>query len=240
MSHEGGRRGSPGECRTAETFDGLAASVAHDVNNLLFIVLSYAELAVQRVERGGLAADEANELRDAARRAVDLTRQLLALGRRQPPQPERIDLGDLLRGMEGMLRRLVGPGVELSIHQPGTLWPVTVDRARFEQAVMNLATNARDAMDGGGTLAIEVANVDGAAAPHVMLTVRDSGTGMDEATRSRAFEPYFTTKEAHSGTGLGLALVRDVVVQSGGTVEVESSPGQGASFRVRLPRAEGD
>jgi signal transduction histidine kinase len=112
------------------------------------------------------------------------------------------------------------------------------DRANLEQAVMNLATNARDAMDGRGTLAIEIANVEPVDADaHVMLTVRDSGRGMDEITRSQVFEPYFTTKEADSGTGLGLALVRDIVEESGGTVDVESSPGQGACFHVRLPAA---
>jgi two-component system cell cycle sensor histidine kinase/response regulator CckA len=240
MSQKGGPGGAPEELRRAQRIDALgrlAAEVAHDINNLLFVVLSYADLAVERAERGGLVAQEADELRAAARRAADLTRQLLALGRRQTPRPERIDLGELLRGMEGMLRRLLGPHVTLSIQQLDGPWPVMADRAHLEQAVMNLASNARDAMNGQGTLAIEVANVEIDADAHVVLTMRDSGSGMDEITKSRAFDPYFTTKEADTGTGLGLALVRDIVEESGGRVDVESSPGQGANFRVRLPRA---
>ncbi len=240
MSRKVGQGGAPEELRRAQRMEAvgrLAAEVAHDINNLLFVVLSYADLAVDRVERGGLAAHEAEELRAAARRAAGLTRQLLALGRRQTPRPERIDLGELLGGMEVMLRRLLGPHVALSVQQLDGPWPVMADRAHLEQAVMNLATNARDAMNGRGTLAIEVTSVELDAGAHVVLTMRDSGSGMDEITKSRAFDPYFTTKEADTGTGLGLALVRDIVEESGGRVDVESSPGQGASFRVRLPRA---
>ncbi len=240
MSQKGGTVGASEELPRAQRMEALgrlAAEVAHDINNLLFVVLSYADLAVDRAERGGLVAHEAEELRAAARRAADLARQLLALGRRQTPRPERIDLGELLRGMAGMLGRLLGPHVALSIQHLDDPWPVMADRAHLEQAVMNLATNARDAMNGRGTLVIEVASLEIDADAHVVLTMRDSGSGMDAITKSRAFDRYFTTKEADTGTGLGLALVRDIVEESGGSVDVESSPGQGATFRVSLPRA---
>jgi two-component system cell cycle sensor histidine kinase/response regulator CckA len=243
MSDSGGRKAETVsvDLRRAQrmaTAGQLAASVAHDLNNLLFVVINYAELILDRHDSGLPTRMEITELLGTARRASALTAQLLAFGRRRAPKRERIDLGALLSGIDGALRRLVGPEVELSIHCADALWPVLGDRAHLEQVLINLTTNARDAMDGRGTLTIDAANANLDAGPYVQLTVRDSGSGMDEATKVRLFEPFFTTKAEAQGTGLGLAVALEIVQDSGGSIAVESSPGCGASFCVSLPRAE--
>ena len=217
----------------------LAAGVAHDVNNMLSVVLTYAEVLGQRLEPGTPEASELHELRVAAQRAADLVRQLLSVGRRAPARPERLDLGAVVGGIERMLRILVGQRVDVRIGATGDLWPIHADRARVEEIAINLVTNARDAMDGVGRLSIETGNIELPAGPHVVLSVSDSGRGMDDATLARIFEPFFTTRECGKGSGLGLAVVAALVEELGGTIGVTSAVGKGTTFRVCLPRDDG-
>lgn len=227
----------------------LAGGVAHDFNNILTVISSYAGLS-QR----GLAADDPlrsdlEEIRKASDRATGLTRQLLAFSRRQVLQPTIIDLNSLVAGIEKMLGRLIGEDVDLRFSAAPDLGRISADPGQIEQVLMNLAVNARDAMPAGGTLTITTGNAEldedfalshagGRVGPHVVLTVQDTGSGMDPATLDRIFEPFFTTKPIGKGTGLGLATVYGIVKQSGGGIWVESAPGEGATFRVYLPRVE--
>ncbi|HXH05826.1 MAG TPA: cache domain-containing protein [Vicinamibacterales bacterium] len=228
----------------------LAGGIAHDFNNLLTIIIGYGESLAERTAAQPEAAREASQLLEAARRAATLTHQLLASSRRQTLQPELLHLNDVIRQMESMLARLIGEHIRLETVLDAELGVVRADPAQIEQAILNLAANARDAMPDGGTLTIETANVevaetdrlpaDLAGMPpggYVVLRVRDTGCGMDEATRARIFEPFFSTKP--SGTGLGLATVYGVVRQSGGFVSCRSAPGAGAEFAIWLPRATG-
>jgi two-component system cell cycle sensor histidine kinase/response regulator CckA len=214
----------------------FAAAVAHDINNMLQIVLSFADTLARRLPPADAASEEMRELRAAARRAAELARQLVAFGRREEARPQLIDIGELLTGIEKMLRELVGKNVELVVRRSAALWRVNADPSHIEQVVLNLASNARDAMDGNGTLTLETDNVELEAGPHVLLLVRDSGVGMGEATRARIFEPFFTTKERGRGTGLGLAVAQEIVEGCGGTISVDSIAGKGTTFRVYLPR----
>jgi two-component system, cell cycle sensor histidine kinase and response regulator CckA len=224
----------------------LAAGVAHDFNNLLSVVLSYSEILAEDLKDGHPMRAGLEEIRGAGLRAVDLTRQLLTFSRQQVLQPKVVDLSGIITGVENMLRRLIGEDVELTANSDPALGKVMVDPGQMEQLIVNLAVNARDAMPSGGRLTIETADVilDPSYAsehvgvipgPHVMLTVSDSGTGMDQATQARMFEPFFTTKEAGKGTGLGLATVFEVVRQSGGTIWVESAPHKGTTFKIYFP-----
>jgi CheY-like chemotaxis protein len=195
--------------------------------------------------------EELVEIVRAGRRAADLTRQLLMFSRRQMLEPQVLDLNDVLAGMEKMLRRLLGADVEL-VPLPGRgLGRVRMDPSSFEQVIMNLVVNARDAMPRGGEISIATSNVvldetyarghlDVTAGPHVMLAVTDTGTGMDESTITQIFEPFFTTKEIGKGTGLGLSTVFAIVHQSGGSVCVSSQPGRGTTFEIYLPRVDDD
>jgi two-component system cell cycle sensor histidine kinase/response regulator CckA len=228
----------------------LAGGVAHDFNNLLFVITGHTDLLLQQT----LAADPRRErlqhIADAASRAADLTRQLLAFSRRQVLEPTVLDLGELVRGLANMLPRLLGEDVDLRISIAPQLGEVRADAGQIEQVIMNLAVNARDAMPEGGQLTIQVKNVElddeyarhheGAkAGPFVMLAVSDSGCGMAPETQRRIFEPFFTTKELGKGTGLGLSTVYGVVKQSNGYISVYSEPGQGTTFKVYLPRVDG-
>jgi CheY-like chemotaxis protein len=181
----------------------------------------------------------------AADRAALLTSQLLAFSRRQAAQPRRLDLNHLVSNMGKMLRRTIGGHIRLETRLDSALWPVQADSGQVEQIIMNLAVNARDAMPGGGKLTIATRNAGaraGLQAPElfgdfVELSITDTGAGMDEATRNRLFEPFFTTKEAGKGTGLGLSTVLAILNQNAGDVKVSSSPGEGSTFTVYLPRA---
>ena len=210
----------------------LAGGIAHDFNNLLTVIISYGYLLQRRTAKDDRSAAE---MVRAAHRASELTRQLLALSRRQVLQPTVVDLAGLVDGMQDMLRRSIGEDVELAITTRGPIAPVFVDAGQLEQVILNLVVNARDAMPRGGRIAIALES----AGEHVRLTVRDTGTGMDAATVAQIFEPYFTTKDATKGTGLGLPTALGIVEQSGGSIRVESEPNKGTAFEVMLPRHAG-
>jgi CheY-like chemotaxis protein/two-component sensor histidine kinase len=175
------------------------------------------------------------DMREAGMRGAALTHQLLGLVRKQVLQASVVDLGALLRKLRQLLDRVIGEDIEVKLVDSGADARVKVDAGQFEQAVLNLAVNARDAMPDGGTITIETRNPD---RDTVLVLVSDTGQGMDEPTRARIFEPFFTTKELGRGTGLGLAMVHAFVEQSGGTIEVQSTPGGGTTFAIRLPRTD--
>jgi signal transduction histidine kinase len=229
----------------------LAGGVAHDFNNLLSIVLSYSELLADGLSPDDPMLADLKQISDAGVRAAGLTRQLLAFSHQQVLQPQVIDLNDAFAKVEKMLQRVLGEDVELRSAAGPRLHRILADPGQIEQVIMNLTVNARDAMPQGGTLNVETRNVDLDAAfasqhlgivpgPHVLLSVSDTGTGMDRATLRRIFEPFFTTKELGKGTGLGLATVFGIVRQSGGVILVDSELGKGTTFRVYFPRAEGE
>jgi PAS domain S-box-containing protein len=225
-----------------EAIGQLAGGVAHDFNNLLTAIIGYSDLMAPQVMTTPALRRGVTEIRKAADRAADLTRQLLAFGRRQVLQPKLLDMGEVVAGMERMLCRLIGENIELISRREAGLSLVQADQGQIEQVILNLAVNARDAMPGGGTLTITVRNQtrEGPGGPlrEVLMEVRDTGTGIDPTVVDRIFEPFFTTKEMGKGTGLGLSTVHGIVHQSGGRIAVESEPGQGTLFRVTLPRAE--
>ena len=225
----------------------LAGGVAHDFNNLLTAIIGYAELISTRTSSNALAKQNADLIRKAGEQAAALTRQLLAFSRKQLLQPKVIDLNDLVVEMERLLRRVIGERFDLQSHPNADIGRVKADPSQIEQVVLNLGVNARDAMPTGGTLSIRTENVrlDEAAAhqisasltpgDYVVLSVTDTGAGMDEETMSHIFEPFFTTKGPGKGTGLGLATVYGIVRQTGGGISVESEPGKGSTFRIYLP-----
>jgi PAS domain S-box-containing protein len=228
----------------------LASGVAHDFNNLLTIIKGYSSMLMERNPQGP-DARAAIEIQQAADRAASLTHQLLAFGRKHTLQPRVLDLNAVVRGLEKMLRRVLSENVELTIHTPPSLGFVKADPVQMEQVLLNLVVNARDAMPKGGRLTISTAarriESDSGqdetfirAGEYIALSVADTGTGMDAATRARIFEPFFTTKEVGKGTGLGLATVYGIVKQSNGHIGVESEPGCGSAFCVSLPRVENE
>lgn len=228
----------------------LAGGVAHDFNNLLSVIHGYTEILLRRFSPENPARREAERVLHATERAAILTRQLLALSRKQVLAPRVLDLNSVLGDMDRVLPRLVREDIELVIRKEPELWLVRADPAQMEQVIVNLAVNARDAMPSGGRLTLETKNVeldhrvsrqDPSLLPgrYVVLTVGDTGIGMDGETRAKIFEPFFTTKDIGKGTGLGLATVYGIVHQSGGHISVDSESGKGSTFRIYLPRAEG-
>jgi len=227
----------------------LAGGVAGDFNNLLTVITGYSELLRTELATANPLHRFAEEILYAAERAAALTRQLLAFSRGQAAQPKPLDLNGLISGMEPMLRRLLGHNNELIVLADPHLGNINADSTQLEQVIMNMATNARDAMPNGGKLVLETANVDledpiaskkiglpqGA---YVMLAVSDTGVGMDAEVRSRLFEPFFTTKEQGKGSGLGLSTVYGIIRQSGGQITVYSQVGCGTIFEVYLPRMQ--
>ncbi|HEX4683767.1 MAG TPA: ATP-binding protein [Gemmatimonadaceae bacterium] len=223
------------QAQKMEALGRLAGGVAHDFNNLLAGITCNAELLLDGTAAalGGEQYDEVIEIKRAAERAALLTRQLLAFSRKQGFRPEVLDLNIVVRELERMLRRLLSASVELTCVLDARPCFVEADRGQLEQALVNLVVNARDAMPDGGIVSIETRHANDA---ELLLVVRDTGLGMDSATRERLFEPFFTTKSAGNGTGLGLATVYGIVRQANGSIQVRSEPGEGAEFRISLPR----
>jgi CheY-like chemotaxis protein len=224
--------------------------VAHDFNNLLTVILGYNEMLREHLKQDRVGSEYVAEVLQASERASALTNQLLAFSRRQVSVPRVVDLNDLVRNIDKMLRRIIGEDIRLDIKLARSIPKIEVDPGQIDQVVMNLAVNSRDAMPAGGQLTIETAEVhlnEDYAASHVtpapgtyaLLTISDTGIGMDAATRARIFEPFFTTKVHGKGTGLGLSIVYGIVKQNGGEILVYSEPGQGTVFKVYIPGARG-
>ncbi len=246
MEHERELEARLRQSQKMESLGLLAGGVAHDFNNHLTAIIGFADVLAAKLAPDSPLCQYVRPIRSSGVSAAQLTRQLLAFSRRQVLTPGILDLGDVIAGMELLLRRTIGENIALEIVRPPDLAPVKADCTQIEQVVLNLAVNARDAMATGGVLTIETANleVDAATAgrnqaarcgPHVMLAVSDTGCGMDQATRARLFEPFFTTKELGKGTGLGLATVYGIVKQSEGFISVYSEPGKGTTFKIYLP-----
>jgi signal transduction histidine kinase/ActR/RegA family two-component response regulator len=225
------------EAQRLESVGRLAAGIAHDFNNLLTVVLANTTLLLRERHLDERSLNAVEEVKTAASRGADLVRQLLAFGRQQRLAPQVIDLNAVVARLGPLLARLIGEQVQMTVVLSPGKARVKTDRSQIEQVIVNLVTNARDAMPEGGQLSIETTTVqaDKPGSDFVVLTVIDTGLGMDGRTRHRVFEPFFTTKPFGKGTGLGLATVHGVVEQSGGRVEVESQPGAGSRFRVWLP-----
>ncbi|MCC6862967.1 MAG: PAS domain-containing protein [Bryobacterales bacterium] len=234
------------EAQKLESVGRLAGGVAHDFNNLLTIINGYSELILSSLEQNDPRYAQASEIRKAGERAAALTRHLLAVGQKQMIRPKLLDLNAVIRDFVRNLPGLWGPQTQVSIALDPALGRIRADDGQIHHVLLNLTLNARDAMPHGGTLRMETANFDLAAAPegqgervpgsYVRLTVSDTGVGMDERTRAHLFEPFFTTKEPGSGAGLGLATVYGIVRQNHGWIETESAPGKGTTFRICLPR----
>jgi signal transduction histidine kinase len=223
----------------------LAGGIAHDFNNQLTVILGFSEFLIESLPDDQSARHDAGEIRKAAERATRLTRQLLAFSRQQVPERRVIDLIEAVGHMQPMIARLIGEDVQFNFSHGDRAQLVLMDPGHFEQIVMNLAINARDAMPGGGRLTLfiertrvdvlQAAELEIAPADYVLMTVSDTGKGMDEATIDHIFEPFFTTKDIGSGTGLGLSTVFGIVHQIGGAIAVDSTVGGGTTFRVYLP-----
>jgi PAS domain S-box-containing protein len=238
------------QAQKMEAIGRLAGGVAHDFNNLLTAILGYSELLLADLDPSDPRQADITEIQKAGESAARLTRQLLALSRKQIIEPTLLDLNVVVADMQAMLGRLIGEDVNIVLRLRPDIAPVKADRGQMEQIVLNLAVNARDAMPTGGTLTIETAKVerdvhDGRATqlalkpgPYTALIVTDTGTGMSPEVQARLFEPFFTTKEIGKGTGLGLATVHRIVKQSGGRVDVSSEVGRGTSFTMYFPRAD--
>jgi two-component system cell cycle sensor histidine kinase/response regulator CckA len=231
-----------------ESVGRLAGGVAHDFNNMLLVILACTELLKMGRREDAALVTSLEEIERAALRARDITRQLLAISRKQTAMPRPLNLSEFLTETRRTLGRLIGEDVDLSFHLGTDLWPVQIDPSQADQILMNLVVNARDAMPRGGKLAIETTNVrltesycrqhvGFQAGDYVLLAVTDSGIGMDQETLAHVFEPFFTTKAIGKGSGLGLATVHGIVAQNGGVASVSSEPGLGTTFKIYLPRS---
>jgi signal transduction histidine kinase len=225
----------------------LAGGVAHDFNNILMVVSGFSELALRSLDAGHEARACIEEVQKAAKSASLLTRQLLAIGRKQVFRPKVINLNNLISELEKILRTVIGESIELTTQLDANLHNVLADPSQIEQVLLNLTLNSKDAIAHNGTICIATANAEpheGPAhqldgflhTPHVVISVSDSGCGMDKTTQARMFEPFYTTKDQGKGTGLGLSTVHGIVKQSGGHIRVESEPGHGTVIRIYLPR----
>ena len=238
------------QAQKMEAIGRLAGGVAHDFNNLLTAIIGYTDLIHERLDPAEQTARDISEIRKAADRAAALTRQLLSFSRKQLVNPSTISLNDTVSGLLQMLPRVIGDHIRTTANLSDDLAWIRADASQMEQVFINLVLNARDAMPMGGHLTIETANVEieqeRLAAeslglppgPYAMLSISDTGTGMDASTREHAFEPFFTTKPKGKGTGLGLATVYGIVDQSGGGVYLDSAPGRGTAVRLYLPATQ--
>jgi len=237
------------QAQKMEAVGRLAGGLAHDFNNFLSAINGYCQTMLNTLDRADPTRAWLAEIKKAGDHAASLMRELLAFSRQQVLVMQVVDLNEVVAGVENMLRHLIGKDIDLVALPAPALWQVKADAARIKQVIVNLAVNARDAMPQGGRLTIGTSNVELDAASalrhpsvtpgrYVMLTVSDTGMGMDAETQAHVFEPFFTTKEEGKGTGLGLAMVYGTVKQSGGAVWVDSKPGQGATFNICLPRTD--
>jgi signal transduction histidine kinase/CheY-like chemotaxis protein len=235
------------QAQKMEALGQLTGGIAHDFNNLLTAVIGNLELAQKRTGSDPHFARPLDAALSAAERGATLIQDLLTFARRKPLHPSVVDVSALVDDVEKILRQTIGPSIRLVIGTAPDVWPAWVDRSQLELAILNLALNARDAMPDGGRLQIVCENrqsaagdvADLAAGDYVTVSVSDTGTGMSETTLAQAFEPFFTTKEAGRGSGMGLSMVQGFVAQSGGTVQIASSLGEGTCVKLWLPRAEG-
>jgi two-component system cell cycle sensor histidine kinase/response regulator CckA len=216
-----------------EAIGRLAGGVAHDFNNHLTAIIGYVDMILGQIGDDKPISNDLKEVQRAAERSADLVKRLLAFGRRQLLQPRDLSVNTVINGLTPMLTRLIGEGTQIVVTLACDLHSVVADASQIEQIIMNLSLNARDAMPSGGTLSIETAN----AAPNVLLTVRDTGTGMSATTKEHLFEPFFTTKPVGQGTGLGLSTVYGIVKELGGTIQIDSEEGHGSAFRILMPAA---
>jgi len=234
-----------------ETVGQLAGGIAHDFNNVLSAIMMATDFLLNAHKPTDPSFQDIMQIKQNANRAASLVRQLLAFSRRQTLRPQVLDLGEALSDLTILIRRLIGEKVKLEVVHGRDLWPVKADLSQFEQVVINLAVNARDAMPEGGNLTIRTRNVTGAdaarfgygalpATDHVLVEVTDTGTGMPPDILEKIFEPFFTTKEVNKGTGLGLSTVYGIIKQTGGFIYPESEPGKGTIFRIFLPRHAGE
>ena len=235
------------QAQRMEAVGRLAGGVAHDFNNMLGVILGTVELVLDTLAPDHALYADLSEIQKAGRRSAQLTRQLLAFARQQTIAPEVLDLNEALEGMLKMLRRLIGEDIDLVWHPHGSLWPVLIDPSQLDQILANLCVNARDAITGVGTVTIETRNgrldeaycaahVGAIPGDYLELSVSDTGSGIDPAVVPHLFEPFFTTKPVGEGTGLGLATVYGIVTQNDGYIDVQSTPGQGSTFTIYLPR----
>lgn len=235
-------------CQRLETVGQLAAGIAHEFNNMMIVVTGYSDLVLEKLPRKSPLREKVLSIKECGERAASLTQQLLAFSRKQMLQRRVIDLNETVNHMHGMLHRLLGTDIRLEMRLFPAAWKVTADPSRLEQVILNLAVNARDAMPEGGTLTIATDNVtlDAAHADfrpeiipgrYTLLSVSDTGVGMDKTTQERIFDPFFTTKEPGKGTGLGLSMVYGTVKQKEGYIYVDSKPDKGSTFKIYLPCA---
>ncbi|MEW5735899.1 MAG: transporter substrate-binding domain-containing protein [Thermodesulfobacteriota bacterium] len=235
------------QAQKLEAVGRLAGGVAHDYNNMLSVILGYAEMALEKVGPGDTLQEDLKEILEAGRRSMEITRQLLAFARKQTVSPKVLELNDTVESMLKMLRNLIGEDIDLAWMPGESLWSVRMDPIQVDQVLANLCINARDAIAGNGRITIETANVSFDEAfcqenegfvpgDYVFLAVSDNGCGMDKETLDSIFEPFFTTKELGKGTGLGLPTVYGIVKQNQGFIKVYSEPGKGTTFKVYLPR----
>ncbi len=239
------------QAQKLEAVGRLAGGVAHDFNNMLAVIMSAAEMAIPEVDPGSTVFQDLMQINEAAERSANLTRQLLAFSRKQVIRPRATDLNQLVAEQEKILRRLIGEEIEIRLGLREGLWSVLIDPSQVDQILANLLVNARDAIQGTGNVSIDTDNVlldethsreDMAVEPgeHVLLSITDTGSGMDAGTLEQIFDPFFTTKVQGKGTGLGLATVYGIVRQNNGVIHVYSEPGMGTTFKIYLPRHAGE
>ena len=237
------------EAQKMEVVGQLAGGVAHDFNNILAVIMGYSDLTMERLGPDHVLKNNLETIRSAAEQAAGLTRQLLIFSRKQTVQPVVLDLNDVVKDLDKMLRRLIDENIEMTIVPGKQIGRIKADSGYVGQVLMNLVVNARDAMPNGGKLTIATDNVtldENYARTHpgaipgdyVMLSVSDTGTGMTDEVKARLFEAFFTTKPKGKGTGLGLATCQTIVQQSGGHIGVDSEVGKGTTFKIYFPRVE--